>query len=98
MKWVETNIVTPCRRERSISSSQKWSRASGSTPEVGSIQNLAFGALDHRDRQRQTLPDAEGQVRRALLGVRFETQALHHLATRHGIALGAKYGTVARAA
>ena len=36
MKWVETKIVTPSFRDRSISSSQNLSRASGSTPEVGS--------------------------------------------------------------
>ena len=44
MKWVETNIVTPCRRERSTSSSQNWSRATGSTPEVGSSRISISGS------------------------------------------------------
>ena len=35
-KWVEMKIVTPSSRDSSISSSQKPSRAIGSTPEVGS--------------------------------------------------------------
>ena len=36
MKWVETKMVTLSRRDRSIRCSQKPSRATGSTPEVGS--------------------------------------------------------------
>ncbi|SVJ73858.1 Uncharacterised protein [Klebsiella pneumoniae] len=36
MKWVEMKMVTPSRRDSSTISSQKPSRATGSTPEVGS--------------------------------------------------------------
>ena len=36
MKWVEMKIVTLSRRDRSIIICQNWSRAIGSTPEVGS--------------------------------------------------------------
>ena len=36
MKWVETKIVTPWSRDKAIRSRQNWSRATGSTPEVGS--------------------------------------------------------------
>ena len=44
MKWVETKIVTPWLRDRSISSSQKLSRATGSTPEVGSSRISISGS------------------------------------------------------
>ena len=44
MKWVETKIVTPWLRDRSISSSQNPSRASGSTPEVGSSRISISGS------------------------------------------------------
>jgi hypothetical protein len=36
MKWVEMKIVTPSWRDSSTSMRQKASRATGSTPEVGS--------------------------------------------------------------
>ena len=44
MKCVVTKIVTPCLRDRSISSSQKLSRATGSTPEVGSSRIRICGS------------------------------------------------------
>ena len=36
MKWVEMKIVTPWLRDKSIRSFQNWSRAIGSTPDIGS--------------------------------------------------------------
>jgi len=36
MKWVEMKIVTPSFRDSSINMRQNSSRATGSTPEVGS--------------------------------------------------------------
>ena len=46
MKWVETKIVTPWRRERSMSNSQNSSRATGSTPEVGSSSRSMSGSCN----------------------------------------------------
>ena len=44
MKWVVTKIVTFCWRDSEISSSQKLSRATGSTPDVGSSRIRICGA------------------------------------------------------
>jgi hypothetical protein len=43
MKWVDTKMVTPSLRDRSTSRRQKWSRATGSTPEVGSSRMSISG-------------------------------------------------------
>jgi hypothetical protein len=43
MKWVEMKIVTRSRRDSSISRRQKLSRATGSTPEVGSSRISSSG-------------------------------------------------------
>ena len=43
MKWVEMKIVTLSRRDSSTSSRQKASRATGSTPEVGSSRISSSG-------------------------------------------------------
>ncbi|CAM4054846.1 hypothetical protein COEX109129_06080 [Corallococcus exiguus] len=43
MKCVVTKMVTPCLRDRSINSSQKLSRATGSTPDVGSSRMRICG-------------------------------------------------------
>ena len=47
MKWVETKIVTPWLRERSINASQKRSRASGIDPRGRLVQDEDLG-LDGR--------------------------------------------------
>ena len=44
MKWVEMKIVTCFSRERSMSSSQNSSRATGSTPDVGSSRISISGS------------------------------------------------------
>ena len=44
MKWVEMKIVTCFSRERSISNSQNSSRATGSTPDVGSSRISISGS------------------------------------------------------
>ena len=56
MKWVVTKIVTPCFRESSINSSQKLSRATGSTPDVGFIQDEDLRLMQNGEKQRQSLP------------------------------------------
>ena len=43
MKWVERKIVTPSSRDRLIRYRQKASRATGSTPEVGSSRISTSG-------------------------------------------------------
>jgi hypothetical protein len=43
MKWVETKMVTPCSRDIWMSSAQNSSRATGSTPEVGSSRMRSGG-------------------------------------------------------
>ena len=43
MKWVEMKIVTLSRRDSSTSRRQKLSRATGSTPEVGSSRISSSG-------------------------------------------------------
>ena len=43
MKWVETKIVTSSLRERSTRICQNLSRATGSTPEVGSSSSSISG-------------------------------------------------------
>ena len=43
MKWVEMKIVTLSRRANSIIRRQNWSRAIGSTPEVGSSRISSSG-------------------------------------------------------
>lgn len=43
MKWVETKIVTPSSRDSSTRARQKASRASGSTPDVGSSRIKSSG-------------------------------------------------------
>ena len=43
MKWVEMKMVTPSRRDSSTISCQKPSRATGSTPEVGSSRMRISG-------------------------------------------------------
>ena len=64
MKWVEMKIVTPWFRARSASSSQNRSRASGSTPDVGSSRMSISGscttatARDSRCRMPRGRPDA----------------------------------------
>ena len=44
MKWVDTKIVTPRSRDSAASSRQNRSRASGSTPEVGSSRIRISGS------------------------------------------------------
>ena len=44
MKWVVTKIVTFCSRDSEASSSQKLSRATGSTPDVGSSRIRICGS------------------------------------------------------
>ncbi len=44
MKWVDRKMVTPRSRDRRIKSSQKPSRATGSTPEVGSSRISTSGS------------------------------------------------------
>ncbi len=62
MKWVETKIVTPWLRDRSISNSQNRSRASGSTPEVGSSRISISGSCTTATASDEALADAERQV------------------------------------
>ena len=61
MKWVETKIVTLSRRDSSIRCSQKPSRATGSTPEVGSSRISRVGPVDQRHGQLQALPLPQGE-------------------------------------
>ena len=67
MKWVEMKIVTPSSRERPISSRQNRSRATGSTPEVGSSRIRTSGACMHGDRELQALAHAERQAFRRMV-------------------------------
>ena len=79
MKCVETKIVTPWLRERSIRSSQKPSRATGSTPEVGSSRISISGRVHDRDGQREPLADAERQRLGELVGLLAQVEALEQL-------------------
>ena len=65
MKWVETKIVTSCSRERSISASQNWSRARGSTPEVGSSRMRISGSwtMATASDSRWRIPNGRSEVR-----------------------------------
>ena len=71
MKCVVTKIVTPCLRERSIKSSQKLSRATGSTPGGGLVEDQYLGLVQDGDGQREPLP----QTHRQILGQRIEMRA-----------------------
>ena len=62
MKWVVTKIVTPWLRERSISSSQKLSRATGIDAGGGLVQDEDLGLVQDGDGQREALAQAHGQV------------------------------------
>ena len=62
MKCVVTKIVTPCLRESSIRSSQKLSRATGSTPDVGSSRIRDLRPVQHGDGQREPLPQAHREI------------------------------------
>ena len=65
MKWVETKIVTPWLRERSINASQKRSRARGSTPEVGSSRMRISGSwtMATANDSRWRIPNGRSSVR-----------------------------------
>ena len=97
MKWVETKIVTPWLRERSISSSQKSSRATGSTPEVGSSRISSSGSCSDRDGERQPLANAERQARRNCVEIGRPGRSADESAMR-ARAFRAAGGTAARAA
>ncbi len=55
-------MVTPSSRDSSTSSCQKPSRATGSTPEVGSSRIRISGLVDYRHGQRQALAHAQRQA------------------------------------
>ena len=69
MKWVDTKIVTPWLRERSISASQKRSRASGIDTRGRLIQDEYFGLMDDGDGQREPLANSQWQIQRALIEI-----------------------------
>ena len=79
MKWVEMKMVTPCSRDCSISSRQNSSRASGSTPEVGSSRISSSGLVHQRHGKREALPDAERQVGGERVAMAFEAETLGQL-------------------
>ena len=79
MKCVETKIVTPLVRDRSPSSAQNWSRASGSTPGGRLIQDQDLGFVDDRDGECQPLPDAERQVGRKRVEMVGEAERRHEV-------------------
>ena len=66
MKWVEMKMVTPSRRDSSPIASQKPSRATGSTPEVGSsrisISGLWIMATASDKRWRTPSGSASGSL------------------------------------
>jgi hypothetical protein len=65
MKWVETKIVTPWLRDRSINASQNRSRARGSTPEVGSSRIRISGSwtMAIASESRWRIPKGRSKVR-----------------------------------
>ena len=88
MKCVERKIVTFSFRESSISSSQKPSRATGSTPEVGSSRIRTSGSWMHRHGERQALSDAERNVLRQRVRNRLEFEFRHELGDARFTLLG----------
>ena len=79
MKWVVTKIVTPCLRERSISSSQKLSRATGSTPEVGSSRISISGSCSTATASESRCRSPSGRSLGQRVEVRPEAEPLDQL-------------------
>ena len=76
MKCVEMKIVTPRLRERSINSAQKRSRATGSTPEVGSSRISISGSWITATASDRRWRTPSGRFSASLVQVLDEPEAL----------------------
>ena len=72
-------MVTPSLRERSISVRQNPSRATGSTPEVGSSKNQHGRSVQHGHGKLQPLLDAKRQTVRLRVGHILQTVTFEQL-------------------
>ena len=89
MKWVETKIVTPSLRESSARMRQKSSRATGSTPEVGSSRIRMSGAwiIATASDSRWRMPSGSASGRLSIMSVRSNRSAISRI--RSGMRSGA---------
>ena len=95
MKWVETKIVTLSWRDRSARISQNRSRATGSTPEVGSSRISISGAwiIATASDRRCRMPSGRASGSASMASSRPKRLAIS--AMRAGIVAGGKANSLA---
>ena len=79
MKWVETKIVTPWLRDRSISSSQNAVARQRIDAGGRLVEDQHLRLVDDRDRKRKPLANAERQIRGALVEIIREAEPFDQL-------------------
>ena len=77
MKWVEMKMVTPCWRDNSTSKAQNWSRATGSTPLVGSSRIKQFQFHAPPPRPMTAAGELPGNAAAACPAYSVKAEALH---------------------
>jgi len=76
MKCVERKIVTPFTRDKRMSNSQNPSRATGSTPDVGSSRMSISGSCMTATASERPLPNSKRQAFCQRVGDRLQAEAV----------------------